>query len=359
MRRASGVLATLGPVASVVLHADADAFLASVAQRSRPDLAALPFGVTAFVFVASANYVARRRGVRGGMLAEEALRLCPDLILLEPPRADAEEASDALFDLFNDCCAAVQPGSMEEAFLDVGAADYDSARTAGDEIRRRAAAELGLPISIGVGRTKMMAKLASRAAKPDGLYAIDREEEDRIRVTLPLTDAWGVGARTIERLAQRGVTRLGDLDALPREELELTCGAMMARRLRGFRDGTDDAVVRPMEGRTMLSAEGAISGFRRPDHTPADLLDAAVARVCRRAQRAGLVGTDIALTLRVASGGSPIVRRQAFADPSADAGLWRSRARALLAQDSHPPLSGLGVSLTKLRPTDQVPPTLF
>lgn len=267
----------------LLLHADVDAFFASVVLRSRPGLIDVPMAVTAHVYVASANYVARGRGVRSGTLAQEALLRCPELILIEVPRAEVEDASDTLFDLFKECAVAVEPGSMEEGFLDVGTGDADTARTAADGIRRRAAAELGLPVSIGIGRTKLIAKLASRAAKPDGLRIIGPDEEARIRETLLLAKTWGVGDRTAERLAQIGATTLGDLDDVSHDDLERLCGVGMARRLRGFRDGTDDATVRPVENRTTLSAGGSIAGFQRPDHTSAELVALSVARVCHRA----------------------------------------------------------------------------
>ncbi|GAA1459979.1 hypothetical protein [Williamsia maris] len=343
----------------LVLHADADAFFASVVLRGRPDLIDTPVAVTAYVFVASANYVARSRGVHGGMLAAEALRLCPDLVLIEVPRSEVEEASEALFDLFADCALAVEPGSMEEGFLDVGVTDWSAAREAAEVIRHRAAGELSLPISIGIGRTKLIAKLASRSAKPDGVRMIEPAEEQILRATLRLDRAWGVGGRTLERLTQLGAVTLGDLDTVSDDELELVCGVGMAKRLRGFRTGTDDSEVRSVATRTTLSSEGAIAGFRRPDHLPADVLTGSVARVCRRAIRAGLVGTGMTLTLKPTAGGPPLVRRQSFPDPSADVELWSDRARMLLADLPHPELSGIGFTLTRLQPATDVPATLF
>ena len=342
-----------------ILHADADAFFASVVMRRRPELMAVPFAVTAHVFIASANYTARSAGVRGGMLAQEALARCPDLVLIEVDRNEVEEASQALFDVFDECAVAVEPGSMEEGFLDVEAPDWDAALTAAREIRHRTSTELSLPVSIGIGRTKLVAKLASRSAKPDGFRVIGPDEEAHLRIHLPLRATWGVGERSLERLTQLGISTLGDLDSISQATLESACGAAMGRRLRGYRDGTDDAEVRSVSMRTTLSAEGAVSGFRRPDLDPSELIATCVQRICGRAVRAGLVGDSITITLRPLAGGSPILRRGSIPDPTADAHLWTMHAQDILDENPIPPLQGIGVTLTRLRPSDQVPAMLF
>ncbi|WP_250033238.1 DinB/UmuC family translesion DNA polymerase [Paractinoplanes maris] len=342
-----------------LLHADADAFFASVVLRHRPELVDRPVAVVAHVFVASANYPARARGVRGGVLAQEALRQCPELVLIDVPRAEVEEAGDALFDLFHECARAVEPGSMEEAFLDVGAADWPAAVAAGHELRRRAAAELGIAVSVGIGRTKLMAKLASRAAKPDGLHVIRGEQEAELRRDLPMTKVWGVGARTVERLAELGVATLGEIDTVPWDTLRRVCGTAMARRLRAIRDATDDAAVRPVEHRSELSAEGSISGYARPDWTPAELLERCVERVCRRAERAGLAAAGLTITLRPDDGSPAQVLRRAGRTATADLRAWPAVARELLEQAPELALTGLRVTLTGMTPVDQLPGTLF
>lgn len=203
---------TRGPL----LHADADAFFASVVMRGRPDLVARPLAVVNMIIVASPNYLARALGVHSGMLAVEAARRCPELVLVDVPHAEVEEVGDALFDLFHEFADAVEPGSIEEAFLDTSHLSWSAAVEHAQELRRRAAAELGIPVTVGVGRTKLMAKLASRAGKPDGLHVIGVDEEAAVRADLRLTDIWGVGAVTTRRLAALGITRLTDLDDVPR-----------------------------------------------------------------------------------------------------------------------------------------------
>ncbi|ACZ21144.1 nucleotidyltransferase/DNA polymerase involved in DNA repair [Sanguibacter keddieii DSM 10542] len=341
-----------------LLHADADAFFASVVLRSRPELVAVPMAVVAHVFVASANYPARALGVTGGMLADDALRQHPGLVLVDVPRAEVEEAGDALFDLFHECARAVEPGSVEEAFLDVGASDWDAAVAAGHDLRRRAAAELGLPVSVGVGRTKLMAKLASRATKPDGLHVIGPEREAELRTALPLGEVWGVGAATRDRLANLGVQRLGDLDDVPRALLQQACGTAMARRLWRIRDGTDDATVRTVEARSVISAEGATSGYGRADLSTADLVASCAVRACRRAARAGLVAAGLVLTLR-AEGGSPVVVKRSLAEATSSPEDVLPVARDLVATALADEVATVRVSLTGLLPAGLVQQTLF
>jgi len=342
---------------SLLLHVDADSFFASVVLRRRPDLVDVPMAVVAHVFIASANYPAREFGVRGGMLAQEALALCGHLQLIDVPRDEVEQVSDQLFDIFGEDFAAVEPGSMEEAFLDAGTSDPDLAAALGQQLRARVKRELGISVSVGVGRTKLMAKLASRAAKPDGLRVISPAEEAQLRVSLPIADVWGIGGKTVERLRLIDVIRLGDLDSRPREEVQRVCGTTMARKLRRIREGTDDAVIHTVENRTTLTTEGTISGYNRRDWTPAELVEACITRVCRRAERAGLVATGIAVTLR-AEGGEQVVLKHGLAEATADA---RTLLEAMLPQlvRSPTPLVALRVALTGLMTPDRVQPVLF
>ncbi|WP_161972334.1 DNA polymerase Y family protein [Glaciihabitans arcticus] len=342
---------------SLLLHVDADSFFASVVLRRRPELVHRPMAVVAHVFIASANYPARAFGVRGGMLAQEALALCGELQLIDVPREEVEQVSDQLFDIFGEDFAAVEPGSMEEAFIDSGTSDPDLAAALGQQLRARVKRELGISVSVGVGRTKLMAKLASRTAKPDGLHVISPVDEAQLRISIPIDDVWGIGGKTVEKLRLIGVIRLGDLDSRPREEVQRVCGTTMARKLWRIREGTDDAVIHSVESRTSLTTEGTISGYNRRDWNPAELMQACIARVCRRAERAGLVATGLAVALR-AEGGEQVVLKHGLADASASVDAWTA---ALLPQlvDAPKPLVGLRVTLTGLTTPDRVQPALF
>ncbi|GAB3279589.1 Y-family DNA polymerase [Kineosporia babensis] len=342
-----------------LLHADADCFFASVALRARPELQARPVAVVNHVIIASANYPARARGVRSGTLVQEALYQCPELVVLEVPHAEVEEVADALFEVFHRHARAVEPGSMEEAFLDVAAPDQSAARQAAQAIRAEVAAQLGIAVSVGVGRTKLIAKLASRAAKPDGLHVIAADQEARLRAELPIGQVWGIGPKTAARLRDLDVHRLLDLDRIPKNQLQSICGTGMARRLGQIRAGTDDAQVRPVQHRESLSAETSTSGYGRADHTPAELAETCLERVLRRAEKAGLVGTGITLTMQPSDQGSPLRRKQSDLTAGTERSGWRSTVSRLLRSEPLPPLSGLRVTLTGLMPADQVPQTLF
>ncbi len=346
---------TRGPL----LHADADAFLASVVTRGRPALAARPLAVVNTVIVASPNYLARALGVHSGMLVVEALRRCPELVVVDVPQAEVEEVGDALFDLFHAFADAVEPGSIEEAFLDTSHLSWNEAVDVAQALRRRARRELRIPVTVGVGRTKLMAKLASRAGKPDGLHVIDPDDEPGVRADLLLADLWGVGDTTAGRLRAHGVTRLRHLQHLPAPQLRQLCGTTMAVRLTRIHDGTDDADVRAVRGRTSMSAEGALEGYGRPDHTPDEVLDSCVARVCHRVSRAGLAGDRLALVLRDPSGRPVSVRHSPTIEATAQPEVWLPIAQTLLHREPPPPLSRLGVTLGGLVPADQVQGALF
>src|SRR5690606_18158069 len=175
---------------------------------------------------------------------------------------------------------------------------------------------------------------------------------------LPLGQVWGVGERTVSRLAEVGVHRLGDLDRVSRLGLRRWCGTTMAARLHRIREGTDDAVVRPVRDRRTLTASGSIAGYDRPDRTPEDLARECVRRVCHRADRAGLVGSSLILSPVPVEGRLP-QRRGPLPSPTADEDEWWSVAAQLLAQEPLPPLTDLSVTLSGLLPAVRVQPTLF
>ncbi|WP_052521662.1 DNA polymerase Y family protein [Agreia bicolorata] len=344
---------------TLLLHVDADSFFASVILRRRPDLVDRPMAAIAHVFIASANYPARLRGVRGGMQVHEAQRLCPELVMVDTPRAEVEEVSDALFDIFRDSARSVEPGSMEEAFLDIGATDIRAAVDAGQSLRRRVAHELGIPISVGIGRTKLMAKLASRAAKPDGLHVVDADEEAELRTALPIADVWGIGAQTVERLRLIEVAHLGDLDRISSDELRHVCGATMAHRLSRIRAGTDDATLNPVETRSSLSSEGTISGYNRPDFAPAQLMEACITRVCGRASKADLAAGGLTIALRFDGGAAPVILKHRMPSATSDAQAWIPEMLRLLAGAQKPGLVAVKATLTALVPSERVQQPLF
>lgn len=244
----------------MLIHADADAFFAAVEARDDASLRDVPFAVAERI-VTCPSYAARALGIRSGIPVAHALRLCRDLRLV-PMRPEAyEQASRELFDLFHDVTAFVEPGSMEEAFLDVEAVGLDPVATAG-QLRARARAEVGLPVSMGVGTTKLMAKVASRRAKPDGLVHISRGEDRALRRALRLEEVWGVGPATVEALHAQGWRTVADLVPLEIGDRVPVVGTMVARRLAAVAAGLDDARVRVPGERRSAGASRTIASTR-------------------------------------------------------------------------------------------------
>ncbi|MGH2923831.1 MAG: DNA polymerase IV, partial [Solirubrobacterales bacterium] len=215
-----------------ILHADADAFFAAVEQRDDPRLRGRPTLVGGGVVMA-ASYEARERGVRGGMGGRQARRLCPDAIFVQPRFQAYVEASKALFAIFDDTAPAVEGLSLEEAFLDVRGLERISGmpREIAARLRARCRDEVGFAVTVGVARTKVLAKMASRAAKPDGLLVVTADREREFLHPLPVEALWGVGAATAERLRGRGIDTVGELARRSERELALFLGRAAARHL--------------------------------------------------------------------------------------------------------------------------------
>src|SRR5688500_18812724 len=197
---------------ATILHADLDAFYASVEQLLDPSLRGKPIAVGGGVVLA-ASYEAKAFGVRGGMAGRRARELCPDLIFVGGNFKEYQRLGDAAIAVLDDFTPLVERISIDEAFADVAGCTHlfgspeDIART----IRRRVRDELGLPISVGVARTKHLAKIASQVAKPDGLVVVDPATELAFLHDLPVSLMWGVGPVTQARLAEAGVDTIGQL----------------------------------------------------------------------------------------------------------------------------------------------------
>ncbi|WP_084614261.1 Y-family DNA polymerase [Nakamurella lactea] len=288
---------TVAPDGQPILHADADAFFASVEARDRPELLDVPFVVIAGLgeVVACPNYPARAYGIHGGMTLHQARRRCAELVTV-PARAEPyRQASEELFALFARYAVAIEPGSMEEAFLDVG--DRDPVDV-GSRLRREVRAEIGLPLSVGVGRTKLVAKLASRRAKPDGLVVIAGDAEQQLRDELRIADVWGVGQVTRERLCDLGIHTVRDLDGLELPELAAVVGLAMARRLVSIAMGTDDAAVQAPKPGRLISGERTVTPTSRSATRVAEVLTAATDSAVERLDSRGQLASRLEVVVR-------------------------------------------------------------
>lgn len=286
-------------VRSTILHADLDAFYASVEQRDDPRLRNRPIAVGGGVVLAC-SYEAKRRGVKTAMGGRQARALCPDLIIVRP-RFDAYvEASKAVFELFRQTTPMVQGVSIDEAFLDVaGLHRIDVAPVdIGARLRAQVRDVVGLPITVGVARTPFLAKVASRVAKPDGLLLVLPADEDSFLHPLPVELLWGVGAVTAAKLHAYGLFTAGDVAALPRSVLTGTLGPAAGAHLYAVVHGLTPARVVVGQSRGSIGAQRAIGhGPHDPTFVRAALLGL-VDRVCRRMRKADRIARTVVLRLR-------------------------------------------------------------
>lgn len=316
--------------AACILHADMDAFYASVAQRDDPVLRGRPVIVGGGVVMA-ASYEARRYGVRGGMGGAEARRLCPDVIIAEPCWPAYLEASKALFEVLHRLAPLVEALSMEEAFLDVGGLP-PAARSPRDiavRLRREVREQIDLPITVGVARTKIVAKMASRAAKPDGLLVVPADAERAFLHPLRLEQLWGIGPASAAKLHAQGLRTVGDLARLGEPALIAILGKGPGRHVHALSQNRDR---RPVQADRRRRSFGAQRAFGRTAQ-PADLDDtiaALVERVTRRMGAAGDAGRTVLLRLRF-DDYSRATRSHTLPEATAAAEPILAAARAMLA----------------------------
>src|SRR5215470_12271080 len=246
---------------AAILHADLDAFYASVEQLLDPSLRGKPIAVGGGVVLA-ASYEAKAFGVAGGMPGRRARELCPQLIFVDGHFREYQRLGDAAIKVLGDFTPLVERISIDEAFADVAGCTHlfgeppDIART----IRRRVRDELGLPISIGVACTKHLAKIASQVAKPDGLVVVDPGTELQFLHDLPVELMWGVGPITQERLAAIGVRTIGELASTPGWSLEDLLGPAAGEKLSALAWNRD---AREIKTRRRARSAGAQSALGR------------------------------------------------------------------------------------------------
>lgn len=244
-----------------VLHVDMDAFYAAVELRTRPELVGRPVvvaGAGPRSVVLSATYEARRYGVRSAMPVASARKLCPDAVWLPPSRDAYREVSEGVMALFRRITPLVEPLSLDEAFLDVSGALRRlraSSAEVGARIRERVAADHGITCSVGVGRAKFVAKLASGMAKPDGMVVVPAAETLSFLHPLPVSALWGVGKRTEDALHSHGYVTIADVAAAPVGRLRRSVGAAAGEQLHALARGHDDRRVVPESEEKSVGAE--------------------------------------------------------------------------------------------------------
>lgn len=284
-----------------ILHADLDSFYASVEQRDDPTLRGRPVIVGGGVVLA-ASYEAKAYGVRTAMGGRQALRLCPRAVVVPPRMAAYSRASEAVFEVFRDTTPLVEPLSVDEAFLDVGGLLRTSGHPAqiGARLRARIRTEVGLPITVGIARTKFLAKVASQEAKPDGLLLVPPERELAFLHPLPVRRLWGVGAKTAEKLHNHGIHTVAQVAELGESTLAAMVGGAMGRQLYCLSRNIDRRRVVTGVRRRSVGAQRAV-GRAGTTMTAAEVDAVVIAlldRITRRMRAAGRTGRTVTLRLR-------------------------------------------------------------
>ena len=285
--------------AATVLHADLDAFFASVEQRDDPRLRGRPVIVGAGVVLA-ASYEAKAYGVRTAMGGAQARRLCPHAVVVSPRMSAYSDASKAVFRLFEDTTPLVEGLSIDEAFLDVRGLERlaGTPRDIAERLRQRVREQVGLPITIGIARTKFLAKVASAVAKPEGLLLVPPGRELAFLHPLPVERLWGVGRVTAEKLHSRGLRTVGQVARLDEDLLVAMLGRAAGRHLHALAHNRDPRAVRPGVRRRSIGSQRAL-GRRPRSHDEIDaILVSIVDRLARRLRRARRACRTVVLRLR-------------------------------------------------------------
>ena len=314
-----------------ILHADLDAFYASVEQRDDPRLRSCPVIVGAGVVLA-ASYEAKAYGVRTAMAGRQARILCPHAVVVPPRMSAYTEASKAVFEVFDQTTPLVEGLSIDEAFLDVGGL----ARISGtptqiaERLRREVAEQVGLPITVGVARTKFLAKVASGVGKPDGLLVVPHDGELAFLHPLPVERLWGVGQVTAGKLQERGIATVGQVAELGEAVLVTMLGRASGRHLHALAHNHDPRPVQVGRRRRSIGAQRALGMKRRSSDELDAILVALVDRLARRLRAARRVCRTVVLRMRFADF-TRATRSRTLAQATAHTETILVTARGLLA----------------------------
>jgi DNA polymerase IV len=341
------------PAEATILHADLDAFYASVEQRDSPRLRGRPV-IVGMGVVLAASYEAKACGVRTAMGGGRARRLCPDAAVVKPRMSAYSEASKAVFEIFEETTPAVEGLSIDEAFLDV----RGMRRIAGsplemaERLRREVLEKVGLPLTVGVARTKFLAKVASGVAKPDGLLIVPPEGELAFLHPLPVERLWGVGPVTSRKLHARGLATVGQVARLGEDVLVSMLGLASGRHLHALAHNRDPRRVRRRRRRSM-GTQCALG--RRMPRSPEGLdavLVGLVDRIGGRLRAARRVCRTVVLRFRF-DDFTRATRSYTLAEATARTQTILSTARELLAVAlpliERQGITMLGISLTNLQ----------
>ena len=344
------------------MHADLDSFFASVEQRDDPRLRGRPV-IVGLGVVLAASYEAKAYGVRTAMGGALARRLCPQAVVVRPRMAAYAAASTAVFEVFDQTTPLVEGLSIDEAFLDVrgmrriSGAPIDIAA----RLRREVLEQVGLPITVGVARTKFLAKVASGVAKPDGLLLVPPPGERAFLHPLPVERLWGVGRGAAAQLRARGITTVGQVAALAERELVLLLGRAAGRHLHALAHNRDPRRVRPGRRRRSMGAQRALGRTPRSPAALDAVVVALVDRLGRRLRAARRTCRTVVLRLRF-DDFARATRSHTLGEPTARTATILATARGLLAAAmptiERRGLTLVGIALSNLDDADAVQPPL-
>jgi DNA polymerase-4 len=347
---------------ATVLHADLDAFYASVEQRDAPRLRGRPVIVGGGVVLA-ASYEAKARGVRTAMGGRQALELCPDAVVV-PPRMDVySQASKDVFAIFRDTTPLVEGISIDEAFLEVGGLRHiaGTPEQVAVRLRERVRVEVGLPISVGIARTKFLAKVASAVSKPDGLLVVAPDREREFLHPVPVERLWGVGKVTAEKLHRLGIRTVGQLAELEEATAERLLGKASGAHLHALARLRDPRPVDTTRRRGSIGSQRALG--RRP-RSPDELdlmLTQIVDRLARRLRDGDRACRTVVLRLRFGDF-AKATRSHTVGAPTDRTAVLLAVAQGLLAaalpEIAERGITLIGVSLSQLRRAGDLQPEL-
>jgi DNA polymerase-4 len=329
---------------ATILHADLDAFFASVEQRDEPSLRGRPVIVGGGVVLA-ASYEAKAFGIRTAMGERQARRVCPHAVVVRPRFSAYVEASKAVFEVFEDTTPLVEGLSIDEAFLDVRGMEraFGTPVELAQRLRRDVKERVGLPITVGVARTKFLAKVASGVAKPDGLLVVPPDRELAFLHPLPVERLWGVGPVTAAKLRARGIAEVRQVALLPEPLLVSMLGRAAGSHLHALAHNLDPRPVQTGRRRGSIGSQRALGRSR----TTPESLDATVVglvdRVTRRMRAARRVGRTVTLRLRF-DDFSRATRSHTLPRPTAQTHAILVTVRGLLAA-AMPTVERQGVTL--------------
>jgi DNA polymerase IV len=330
---------------ATTLHADLDSFYASVERRDDPRLRNKPV-IVGMGIVLAATYEAKACGVHTAMGCSQARRLCPRAVFVPPRMSAYSDASKAVFEVFHDFAPVVEALSIDEAFLDVRGLEHICGTPAqiAARLRREVREKVGLPITVGVARTKFLAKVASGVAKPDGLLLVPPDGELAFLHPLPVERLWGVGRVTSAKLHELGITTVAQVAQLTEGALVSMLGPATGRQLHALSHNRDPRRVQVRRRRRSMGAQRAL-GWRSAKSW--ETLDATLValsdRLGRRLRAAHRVCRTVILRLRF-NDSSRATRSHTFSEATAQTQTILAEARGLLAA-SMPLILDRGVTL--------------